>query len=223
MCTANSTIENVAETEYLPCHNSVRATYSGFKQENQTSPESTMKCKSSYDRLNPLQKNCTVTIECKECSFEQLDTAYFEFSSFGLQAYARGFEYKISSTSGYQEQLSLSYGWLMSDPSKLFRGTSPTIVNMGAYQTTYRDYSTSRIRTGLHIDFLSFKVGDSVTAQSFARENGIAFQILFFKNSATLEVEKTEKKSAPNMLLQLMGSLAGLSNGSNLHFIANAS
>jgi hypothetical protein len=152
-------------------------------------------------------------LACKKCSFGSGDTATAEFFTTSQRSFARGYEYTVTTSSGYARQNSSLQGFILAPPSNYFRGLSkPTALTLDTYQTTYMDLLRGETLTGFHIDFSSVKLGDLVSSRNFSQVNGIYFQFVFAKNSATLEVELSQKKSIPTMLLGLMGSLVGLVN-----------
>lgn len=176
-----------------------------------TPPSGTkLECRSSSNDTNRM---CTAVFNCNSCWFSNLDTASVCFKFNSPNTYALGYRWNVAASSSYSGQFSKLEGTIISEATKLFRGiNNPTVVNIQAYQTTFRSSAKNTMNTGWHVDFASATIGDQVASKNFSHTNGAYFCFQLLKMPTTLEVEHEEKKSWPVMLTYILSSVTGFVN-----------
>lgn len=122
-------------------------------------------CISEANNTVSFSRNCTVRYECKDCSFGKNDEALIAFEFSEPSTFAHGYEWNITTKSGYGKYSSSLMGFILSEPSMLFRGLQvPTRVIIATYQTVFKNSVNFDTTTGMHMDYISASIGDQVSS-----------------------------------------------------------
>ena len=126
-------------------------------------------------------------------------------------AYALGFDWEFSFTSGLPGFTSSVKSGLRTDGKGVLRGmTSPSHVNLTLTPTRHQAYGENQDSAGYLVQLRDQQLGQQLSADQFQSDQGVRVTFLLQQSSSTLLITKRPLQSPTQFVSGLLGALSGV-------------
>lgn len=165
-----------------------------------------------YQNLNytcqEFENSCVVNFVFAHCAIsETSEIGKILITSTGSNAFAYGYQYNVTASTGYMDSYSIAVGRIFADEGVVFRGLEkPTEVALSLVNTVTKILSRDASSPGFFLDPITQTPGSTVDELQFNWKRGLQFSLELREAPNTLEISQSERK---NVFRHIVDTLAG--------------